>query len=159
MTTDTFPKLRSRVFTIRGVEYRMAGGGQRCRNDTPGHGTRLHHLPFHPNSPTACHITGVYRNAVMSPRSLQSALTYAVDRSFNSISVDGDMSTNDSIYIFANGAAVPTGQDHLLMRRTQNLQRCLDRFCPGSSKVDCSRWRRCHKICDSHRQGCSLLSL
>ncbi|KAH6910507.1 hypothetical protein BKA70DRAFT_1463439 [Coprinopsis sp. MPI-PUGE-AT-0042] len=32
-------------------------------------------------------------------------------RSFNSISVDGDMSTNDSIYLLANGAAAPTNND------------------------------------------------
>ena len=47
----------------------------------------------------------VLTDAAVSPRSLQSALNYAVDRSFNAISVDGDMSTNDSIYVLANGAA------------------------------------------------------
>jgi glutamate N-acetyltransferase/amino-acid N-acetyltransferase len=36
---------------------------------------------------------------------LQKALQYAVDRSFNSITVDGDMSTNDTILALANGAA------------------------------------------------------
>jgi glutamate N-acetyltransferase / amino-acid N-acetyltransferase len=42
-----------------------------------------------------------------SPRAA-SALTYAVERSFNSISVDGDMSTNDTIVVLANGAAAAT---------------------------------------------------
>ncbi|EEB86968.1 hypothetical protein MPER_15895, partial [Moniliophthora perniciosa FA553] len=37
---------------------------------------------------------------------LQRALTHAVERSFNSISVDGDMSTNDTILLMANGAAI-----------------------------------------------------
>jgi glutamate N-acetyltransferase / amino-acid N-acetyltransferase len=41
-------------------------------------------------------------------RSLRSALTYAVERSFNSISVDGDMSTNDTIVVLANGTAAAT---------------------------------------------------
>jgi glutamate N-acetyltransferase/amino-acid N-acetyltransferase len=41
-------------------------------------------------------------DAAVSPRSLQSALTYAVERSFNSISVD--MSTNDAVLLLANGA-------------------------------------------------------
>ncbi|KAJ3780624.1 arginine biosynthesis protein ArgJ, partial [Lentinula aff. detonsa] len=36
---------------------------------------------------------------------LQPVLTYAVKPSFNSISVDGDMSTNDTILLLANGAA------------------------------------------------------
>jgi glutamate N-acetyltransferase/amino-acid N-acetyltransferase len=49
----------------------------------------------------------ILTDAAVSPRSLQSALTYAVDRSFNSISVDGDMSTNDTIVVLANGAAAP----------------------------------------------------
>ena len=40
--------------------------------------------------------------AAVSPRSLQSALTYAVDRTFNSISVE--MSTNDPIYVSTNRA-------------------------------------------------------
>jgi glutamate N-acetyltransferase/amino-acid N-acetyltransferase len=44
-------------------------------------------------------------DAAIEPKSLQSALNYAVDRSFNSITVDGDMSTNDTILCMANGAA------------------------------------------------------
>ncbi|MCS1407782.1 MAG: Arginine biosynthesis bifunctional protein ArgJ [Verrucomicrobia subdivision 3 bacterium] len=36
---------------------------------------------------------------------LQQALTTAVERSFNSITVDGDMSTNDSVILMANGRA------------------------------------------------------
>uniref|UniRef100_A0A0W0EU89 Putative hypothetical arginine biosynthesis bifunctional protein ARG7 n=1 Tax=Moniliophthora roreri TaxID=221103 RepID=A0A0W0EU89_MONRR len=35
------------------------------------------------------------------PRSPQRAFTYAVERDFNSISVDGDMSTNDTILLIA----------------------------------------------------------
>lgn len=46
----------------------------------------------------------ILTDAPVSPKSLQSALTYAVGRSFNSISVDGDMSTNDTIIVLANGA-------------------------------------------------------
>ena len=36
---------------------------------------------------------------------LQESLTYAVNRSFNMITVDGDTSTNDTVIILANGAA------------------------------------------------------
>ncbi|KAF8160017.1 hypothetical protein B0H34DRAFT_426378 [Crassisporium funariophilum] len=108
MTTDTFPKLRSRTFTIDGVAYRMAGmdkgAGMIHPNMGPA-GTTF-------TSPKQLHATllgCILTDAAVSPRSLQSALTYAVDRSFNSISVDGDMSTNDSIYLLANGAAAPKG--------------------------------------------------
>ncbi|KAA1468977.1 arginine biosynthesis bifunctional protein ArgJ beta chain [Dentipellis sp. KUC8613] len=96
MTTDTFPKLRARTFTLGGKQFRMAGmdkgAGMIHPNMGPPHATLL-----------GCIMT----DAAVSPRSLQSALTYAVDRSFNSISVDGDMSTNDTIVVLANGAAYP----------------------------------------------------
>ncbi|KAH9479866.1 Arginine biosynthesis bifunctional protein ArgJ, mitochondrial [Psilocybe cubensis] len=108
MTTDTFPKLRSRTFTIGGVEYRMAGmdkGAGMIHPDMGPAGTTF-------SAPKQLHATllgCIMTDAAVSPKSLQSALTYAVDRSFNSISVDGDMSTNDSIYVLANGAAAKDG--------------------------------------------------
>src|SRR5882762_3978401 len=43
--------------------------------------------------------------------SLQSALTYAVDHSFNSIRLDRDMSTNDMIIAFVNGASASEAGD------------------------------------------------
>lgn len=96
MTTDTFPKLRARTFKLSddGPTYRLAGidkgAGMIHPNMGPPHGTLL----------------GVIAtDAPISPKALQSALTHAVDRSFNSISVDGDMSTNDTIIALANGSA------------------------------------------------------
>lgn len=117
MTTDTFPKLRSRIFTIHGIEYRMAGVDKGAGMIHPNMGPAS--TSFSSPSPRQPHATllgCIATDVIVSPQSLQSALTYAVDRSFNSISVDGDTSTNDSVYIFANGAAVPTEkqQDHLI---------------------------------------------
>ncbi|KAI0060661.1 arginine biosynthesis bifunctional protein ArgJ beta chain [Artomyces pyxidatus] len=93
MTTDTFPKLRARTFALGAREFRIAGidkgAGMIHPNMGPPHATLL-----------GC----VATDAAVKPRSLQSALTYAVERSFNAISVDGDMSTNDTIVAFANGA-------------------------------------------------------
>ena len=43
-------------------------------------------------------------DAPVSPAALQSTLDYAVLLSFKAISVDGDMSTNDMVVLFANGA-------------------------------------------------------
>ncbi|KAF6759545.1 hypothetical protein DFP72DRAFT_136175 [Ephemerocybe angulata] len=107
MTTDTFPKLRSRVFKIKGVEYRMAGMDKGAGMIHPDMGP----ASTFSSAPRQLHATllgCIMTDAAVSPRSLQNALTYAVDRSFNSISVDGDMSTNDSIYVLANGAAAPS---------------------------------------------------
>ncbi len=44
-------------------------------------------------------------DADIEPGLLQERLQYAVDRSFNMISVDGDTSTSDTVLILANGAA------------------------------------------------------
>lgn len=58
---------------------------------------------IHPNMAT---LLGVLcTDAAISPAALQSLLKYAVSRSFNSISIDGDTSTNDTVAVLANGAA------------------------------------------------------
>ncbi|CAI7571996.1 unnamed protein product [Penicillium manginii] len=92
-TTDTFPKLLSREFTLPsspGQTYRLVGM-------TKGAGM------IHPNMAT---LLGVLcTDAAVEPAALQSILKHAVSRSFNSISIDGDTSTNDTIAVLANGAA------------------------------------------------------
>jgi glutamate N-acetyltransferase / amino-acid N-acetyltransferase len=97
MTTDTFPKLRSRSFMINGVQYCITGMDK---------GAGMIHPNMGPPRP-GLHATllgCLLTDAAVSSSSLQSALNYAVERSFNCISVDGDMSTNDSIIVLANGA-------------------------------------------------------
>jgi len=58
---------------------------------------------IHPNMATLLGFMAT--DAPVSPESLQNILKHAVERSFNAISVDGDMSTNDTVAILANGAA------------------------------------------------------
>lgn len=98
MTTDTFPKLRARQFTLNGHLVRIAGVDKGAGMIHPNMGPP-------PGPPHATLLGLVATDAAISPRSLQTALTYAVERSFNSISVDGDMSTNDTIIALANGAS------------------------------------------------------
>ncbi|KAJ2471234.1 glutamate N-acetyltransferase [Coemansia sp. RSA 2322] len=90
MTTDTFPKLLSREFNANGALFRMAG-------ITKGAGM------IHPNMATL--LGTVCTDACITQPLLDKALAFAVARSFNAISVDGDMSTNDTIAVLANGAA------------------------------------------------------
>ncbi|KAH7910193.1 Arginine biosynthesis bifunctional protein ArgJ beta chain [Hygrophoropsis aurantiaca] len=106
MTTDTFPKLRARTFTIREQTFRMAGMDKGAGMIHPNMGPPTTTKQLH-----ATLLGCILTDAAVSPRSLQSALTYAVDRSFNSISVDGDMSTNDTIVVLANGAAAAGAQE------------------------------------------------
>jgi glutamate N-acetyltransferase/amino-acid N-acetyltransferase len=92
-TTDTFPKLVSRTFSLPSspsIEYRMAGM-------TKGAGM------IHPNMATLLGM--ILTDAPVAPSLLPSLLTKAVNKSFNSISIDGDTSTNDTVAVLANGAA------------------------------------------------------
>ncbi|KAJ2960109.1 hypothetical protein NQZ79_g4457 [Umbelopsis isabellina] len=90
MTTDTFPKLRSGKYSLSSSsEFTMAG-------ITKGAGM------IHPNMATL--LGFIVTDMNIDAKLLKKALQFAIDRSFNSISVDGDMSTNDTIAILANGA-------------------------------------------------------
>jgi glutamate N-acetyltransferase/amino-acid N-acetyltransferase len=107
MTTDTFPKLRARTFTLpsSGIQCRIAGIDKGAGMIHPFMGP-----PSKASSSAAKPMHGtllglIATDAAISPPALQAALNYAVDRSFNSITVDGDMSTNDTVVLFANGAA------------------------------------------------------
>jgi glutamate N-acetyltransferase/amino-acid N-acetyltransferase len=92
-TTDTFPKLRSRSFTLPSsgsTEFRIAGM-------TKGAGM------IHPNMATLLGV--IATDAPIAPSLMAPLLRHAVDRSFNSITIDGDTSTNDTVAFLANGAA------------------------------------------------------
>ena len=89
-TTDTFPKLASSSFQVGNNTYRIAGMAK-------GAGM------IHPNMATLLGFMAT--DAPVDPAALKSILTYATERSFNAISVDGDMSTNDTLAFLANGAA------------------------------------------------------
>ncbi|MBO7393480.1 MAG: bifunctional glutamate N-acetyltransferase/amino-acid acetyltransferase ArgJ, partial [Abditibacteriota bacterium] len=88
MTTDTVAKHAAAEFEIGGVKTRMGiickGSGMIC----PNVATML------------CFIT---TDAEVNPDTLKGALIDACERSFNSLSVDGDGSTNDTVIILANG--------------------------------------------------------
>ena len=58
---------------------------------------------IHPNMATM--LVYVTTDAKADPADLQKMLSAAVDKSFNMCTVDGDTSTNDSIFLLANGAS------------------------------------------------------
>lgn len=58
---------------------------------------------IHPNMATLLGI--ICTDAPIAPPVLSTLLTSAIDKSFNSISIDGDTSTNDTVALLANGAA------------------------------------------------------
>jgi glutamate N-acetyltransferase/amino-acid N-acetyltransferase len=90
MTTDTRPKERA-VSTQIGPTTITVGG--MCK----GSGM------IHPNMATL--LAFITTDAAVEPAFLDSALRNAANVSFNMVSVDGDTSTNDSLFLLANGAA------------------------------------------------------
>lgn len=90
MTTDTFAKLESRQGLAGGVPYTIAGVAKGAGMIMPNMATML-----------AFMVT----DAAVEPQLLQQLFRAANDISFNAITVDGDMSTNDTALILANGAA------------------------------------------------------
>ena len=90
MTTDTYPKEAA-------VSFRL--GGKRVVIGGMAKGSGM----IAPNLATMLCFVGT--DAVASAPLLRRALRQAVRDTFNAITVDGCMSTNDTVLLFANGAA------------------------------------------------------
>jgi glutamate N-acetyltransferase / amino-acid N-acetyltransferase len=86
MTTDHVPKMAAYAWHEGEHRYVVGGIAKGSGMISPSMATML---------------SFVVTDAPMSRAGLQAALLEAVDGSFNMISVDGDMSTNDSCYAFA----------------------------------------------------------
>ncbi len=89
-TTDTRPKTAAASFKMAGKRIHLVG----CAK---GAGM------IHPNMATT--LAFVATDAAIAPTLLQRTLHEVTARTFNSISIDGDTSTNDTLLVLANGAA------------------------------------------------------
>ena len=102
MTTDT----RSKV-SVAAQSYYTIGGMAK------GSGM------IHPNMATMLSV--ITTDAKIEPALLDGALRAAVRQSFNRITVDGDMSTNDTVLVLANGAAGREIRDSEIKEFTEAL--------------------------------------
>lgn len=103
MTSDTRSKEVAVEFKLNGRAVRIAGICKGAGMIQPGMsptGQRPAAMPLH--ATMLCFLT---TDAYIDHRVLKKALQEAVALSFNRITVDGDMSTNDSVIILANGLA------------------------------------------------------
>lgn len=89
MTTDTQPKAASVTATIGGHQVVMTGISKGAGMIKPNMATMLGYLAI---------------DAKVAQPVLDALVTYAADRSFNCITIDGDTSTNDSFIVMATGA-------------------------------------------------------
>ncbi len=90
MTTDTAPKTAYALVETGDGAARIAGMAKGAGMIMPDMATMLSFL---------------FTDAQIEPDVLRRMLQAAVDRSFNCISVDSDTSTNDTVYLLANGAS------------------------------------------------------
>jgi glutamate N-acetyltransferase/amino-acid N-acetyltransferase len=110
MTTDIYPKLSIVQEEIGGKTVTVAGIAK-------GSGM------IHPNMATM--LCFIVTDAAVPAPLLRKALIASTEKSFNSITVDGDMSTNDMILCMANGAA---GNKRIAAgsKEFKKFQACLD---------------------------------
>ncbi len=90
MTTDTFPKGAGAACGIDGVAVNIAGIAKGSGMIAPNMATML---------------AFVFTDAALSAPILKTLLRAETETSFNSITVDGDRSTNDCVLLFATGQA------------------------------------------------------
>jgi len=90
MTTDTKPKNHEVFFDLNGVKVSVGGIAKGAAMLSPSMATML---------------ALVTSDASVSPSILHQALVEALEDSFHSMSVDGCQSTNDTVFLLANGAS------------------------------------------------------
>jgi glutamate N-acetyltransferase / amino-acid N-acetyltransferase len=130
MTTDTRPKRIALEFQIEGRTVRLGGVTKGAGMIYPNMATMLSYLTT---------------DAAITYEWMKAEVKAAVDDSFNMISMDGDMSTNDTCILFANGLAGNTPIDaghpeaetfQLALRHvTQYLAREMVRDGEGATKL------------------------
>ena len=89
MTTDTVPKMATGRLRLSGRDVVLSGVAKGAGMIAPNLATML---------------AFVATDASIAPDALQTCLAEAVARSFNCVTVDGDMSTSDTVLVLANGA-------------------------------------------------------
>ena len=143
MTSDTRPKQIAVEFKLGGKTVRIGGickGAGMIQPGMSATGARPAALPLH--ATMLCFIT---TDAAIEAKALQAALQEAVAHSFNRITVDGDMSTNDTVLVLANGLA--GNQKHSNIRNLKiatilNFSSGAESCLPGAGEDDRARRRR-----------------
>ncbi len=116
MTTDTRPKTASVAFQAGGATITVAGAAKGVGMISPKMATMLAFL---------------VTDAALASAPLKAALKAALPNSFNAITVDGDMSTNDTVIIMASGAAANRA---LAGRDLDSFNRAVEAVCAALAR-------------------------
>jgi len=134
-TTDTFAKWASRrvgEFTITGISK---GSGM-----------------IHPNMATM--LGFIATDAPIAHEQLQAILRRVVDQSFNAISVDGDTSTNDTVYLLSSGI----GLGHAPLQDTSAFETALTEVCIELAQLIVRDGEGVSKFVTIHIQGAATVA-
>jgi glutamate N-acetyltransferase/amino-acid N-acetyltransferase len=129
MTSDSRPKQIAIEFLLGGKKVRIGGICKGAGMIQPGMsptGARPATLPH--GGLHATMLSFITTDAAVDAKVLQAALNEAVAHSFNRITVDGDMSTNDTVLVLANGLA---GNEKLKIKNSKlkTFQSALNYVC------------------------------
>jgi glutamate N-acetyltransferase / amino-acid N-acetyltransferase len=136
MTSDTRSKQIAVEFKLGGKVVRVGGMCKGAGMIQPGMsdtGKRPAATPLH--ATMLCFIT---TDAAIEAKALRAALREAVANSFNRITVDGDMSTNDTVLVLANGLARNpriTQHSPRITPDAQMFQAALSHVCLGLAQM------------------------
>ncbi|MDB6021043.1 MAG: Arginine biosynthesis bifunctional protein ArgJ [Pedosphaera sp.] len=135
MTSDTRPKEIAVEFKLDGRTVRIGGMCKGAGMIQPGMSATGARPAATPNgglhATMLCFIT---TDAAIEAKALKTALAKAVALSFNRITVDGDMSTNDTVLVLANGMA-GNGQLKIKDAKLNIFQDALNHVCLELAKM------------------------
>jgi glutamate N-acetyltransferase/amino-acid N-acetyltransferase len=155
MTSDTRPKQIAVEFALGGKTVRIGGMCKGAGMIQPGmsaNGKRPAALPLH--ATMLCFVT---TDVAIEQKALQAALREAVAQSFNRITVDGDMSTNDTVLVLANGVA---GNEKLkiLTQKFKIFQAALNHVCLELAKMIVRDGEGVHRIVTVRVNGAKTIA-
>ncbi|MDQ3624108.1 MAG: bifunctional glutamate N-acetyltransferase/amino-acid acetyltransferase ArgJ [Verrucomicrobiota bacterium] len=143
MTSDSFPKEFAVAIELEdGTLVRIGGMAKGAGMIDPNMATML------------CFVT---TDAQIEKKLLQRALSVSVDQSFNRITIDGDMSTNDTVIMLANGLA---GNKPLRSRSPEFklFQYALDRVTCNLARMIVEDGEGATKFVEVHANGAASFS-
>ena len=139
LTTDTVIKTAARSVNVGGRTYQVTGMAKGAAMMGPNMATML---------------ALVMTDAPLDPATAQTALRAAADVSFNCMSVDGHMSTNDTVLLVANGAAGP-GAPGLAGEELTTFRATLDEVCIDLAKAIASDGEGATHLVTIEISGCA----
>lgn len=137
LTTDTVHKVAGQTVTIDGREIAILGMAKGAAMMGPNMATMLAVL---------------MTDAPLDPETAQEVLSTATDKTFNCMSVDGHMSTNDTVLFLANGAA---GGDPLAGESLEQFRKAFEEVCEDLARSIPADGEGCTHLVTLDVEGCA----